>query len=501
MSKIITKVEKFCTKHNLITPNSTLVIACSGGPDSLALVVIIQELNRLYHLNLELIVAHVEHQIRGQESISDSIFLEEFCQQRQLTFVQRSVNAPQFALEKKISIELAARTLRYEFLYEMACEHQACAIVTAHHQNDLAETVVQHLIRGSGSWGLQGIPLKNRLVIRPLLCLTREEIEIYCREQQLKPRFDSTNDSTIYQRNRIRKYIIPQLLHENPKFLNNISQTAQIISDEQDFLQEQAALYAEQFVKYDDRIDAYRLGKESLASVHIAIRRLLYRYILAQLQGDTKDISYAQVERIDALLTSRNYHQLIQLSHGLQVINTHTELIFSHVELANVHEQSSQKKSCISIANVPASINNQELYDNYEECIITMPKIGDIEAFTLPDGQSITIEMLTAADAATILHAKLPPTQLLISANLISGGIGCRYRRPGDKIIPKGMSGHKKIKAICIDKKIPQERRGKIPLLYNLENQDIIWFVGEVVSAKYPATNTCNKFLFLRLNN
>ena len=236
------------------------VAAVSGGADSLALA------EGLWQAGFDFVVCHVEHGIRGQESLEDARFVEAFCQSRNIPFCCKTVRAPEYRVQEKLSLEDAARQLRYEALAQCADEVGADFILTAHQKDDQAETFLLRLLRGSGTRGLGSIPFRRERIMRPLLSLTGQELREYCRARHIEWREDRTNQDLHYARNRVRKLVIP-LLEENfsPAVTDILCRTAAHLQTDSLFLEQLAAEELQQRLRVPaaSRTAGHRLGSNS----------------------------------------------------------------------------------------------------------------------------------------------------------------------------------------------------------------------------------------------
>ncbi len=457
---ILAKVEDFCRANNLLRHSQILLIACSGGPDSLALADIFCRLQEKYDLTLH--IAHAEHGIRGASSLADAAFVENFCQERKLPFHIRHLNVPSFAKEHKLSEETAARRLRYDFLRTVAKEIHADGIVTAHHLNDQAETVLQHLLRGAGPQGLSGMKPVSGDILRPFLCLYRAEIEAYCSERQLKPRHDDTNLCTCYERNRIRLELMPQLEKYNGKAAAAICRSARLIADEHDFIIEYAkSRTAELSCKKDGAVS---LSIEKLQGEHLSIRREIYRQAISEMTSSLADITFEHIEKIDSFLYDGHTGALLQLPGGIRITRSY--------EILKIFPAAKEGNTPVSAEyNIVASVNGSTL---------------------LPGGFVLSIRPVES-----IFPVKGRDT-IFIDADKIAGRLIVRNRRRGDKITPKGMSGSKKIKDILIDSKIPAERRDLVPLV--CDDMGIIWLSGIRQDARCVPEKTSSSIWQLQIN-
>lgn len=231
---LLSAIRRFIDDHDLLTNGDTVIVALSGGADSVALLHILISLKEEYDLDIH--AAHFNHGIRGEEADRDEAFVSALCEKRGIPLRLKREDIPRIAAENNESVELCGRRLRYRFFEELACELEGAKIATAHHGDDNAETVLWHLTRGAGLAGLSGIPVRRGNIIRPLLCCSREDIEAYCREQKLDYVTDSTNLSDDYTRNRLRHQVMPVLRELNPNISETIGRTSVLLREAEDYL-------------------------------------------------------------------------------------------------------------------------------------------------------------------------------------------------------------------------------------------------------------------------
>ena len=231
------KVLNTIKKYNLIDEEDNIVIGVSGGPDSITLLYALNNLKEI--LNIKLYVAHINHLLR-EEANSETEYVEKVCKELGVQCFVKKIDASVEAKKHKISTELAGRNIRYEFFDEVFYKVNANKIATAHNSNDNAETVLMNIIRGTGTSGLKGIEAKrDEKYIRPLVECTRNEIEEYCKTNNLQPKYDKTNDENIYTRNKIRNMLIPYIKENfNPNIIECLNRLSEIAKKEDHFLGE-----------------------------------------------------------------------------------------------------------------------------------------------------------------------------------------------------------------------------------------------------------------------
>lgn len=231
------KVLNLIKRDNLIEPNDKVVIGVSGGPDSITLFHILNKISK--NLNFEIVVAHINHGIR-EEATEDEQYVENWCKKFDVPFFALHVNVEKMAMEQKIGTEEMGRKVRYEFFEKIAQETNSNKIAIAHNKNDNCETIIMNIMRGSGSKGLCGINSKQGKYIRPLIEISREEIEEYCENENLEPRIDKTNFENIYTRNKIRNIVIPYVKKEfNPNIIETLSRLSEIMQEQESYIEEE----------------------------------------------------------------------------------------------------------------------------------------------------------------------------------------------------------------------------------------------------------------------
>ena len=287
-----------CATTKIFDGVKKILIAVSGGADSLALAELLT--NSRQRFNLEISIAHFEHGLRGQTSIDDAAFVKNFAEERGLNFVGGQGDVKIFAAQQKISIETAARILRYEFLSNARQKLNCDAIATAHHADDQAETILMRFLRGATSAGLSAMQARTfaecGLILRPLLNFRKAELENFCREKNLSPRIDATNFETDATRNKIRLELLPTLEKFNPALVETLCRFGKISADEANFIDEQAEKIFPVVVRDNSIVRAEFL------KLHSAIQRAVIKKFFALVTGSTKDFGFAHVEGVRKVL-------------------------------------------------------------------------------------------------------------------------------------------------------------------------------------------------------
>lgn len=232
------KVIETIEKYNLIKSGDKIVLGVSGGPDSITMLDILKDLKET--MNFEIYVVHVNHMIRGQDAINDQKYVENYCNKNNIDFYTKAIDVQEIAKSKKIGVEEAGRIARYEAFEEILKKTNSNKIATAHNKNDKVETIIMHILRGSGVSGLKGIsPIRDNKFIKPLIECSREEIEKYCEINKLNPCIDKTNFENSYTRNKIRNIVIPYIKEQfNPNIVETIERLSEVISSEDEYISE-----------------------------------------------------------------------------------------------------------------------------------------------------------------------------------------------------------------------------------------------------------------------
>lgn len=274
-----------------------VVIAVSGGADSLALADLLNKSKNRF--KLKLCIAHFEHGLRGKESIDDAEFVKEFADERKLDCVVESGNVRSYAESKKLSIETAARELRYNFLKDICQKLNYNFIALAHHADDQAETILMRILRGAGSVGLSAMRAKTGNLLRPLLTFRKSELEDYCRQQNIIPRIDSTNFETNTTRNKIRLDLLPKLKEYNPIIVETLCRLGDSTAEDADFIQNEALKIFPETIRRKDNLE---LSQKKIIVQHVAMQRAIIRLFVEKSTGSIKDFGFIHFESIRRVL-------------------------------------------------------------------------------------------------------------------------------------------------------------------------------------------------------
>lgn len=437
LSSLFEKILKDQDVKNLFNPRDKLIIALSGGPDSVFLLHFLLYLQK--RLDFELSIAHLNHSLRGEESDKDAHFVRKLALENDLSFVIEKIDVKEYAEKEKLSIESAARALRYKFLLDAALKFHCNKIALAHTLDDLVETFLMRLARGTGIQGLIGIPMsrmeKDIALIRPLLKVPKEEILSFLEKNRISYMVDSTNYLTKYLRNFIRHNIVPQFLTINPKFRENLLNLTSLFQELEEYLSPQIDhTYKNISIKVDNNLIKINLDK------FLSLPTFLQTSVLK------KAIS-------SFLVYDRGiYHN--HLIDILKFIKNHGEKDYTLPFNIKV------KKSYIWLFLYKGTPKLFQSFPNF--CFkLNMDKEINIETLGVSIYMSINKDLDT--NDFDIIY-KLP-------YNVFYKALYIRNRRKGDRI------GHKKIKEIFIANKIPRYLRDKIPLIVSGKN-DVKLIIG-----------------------
>ena len=292
------KIIETIRKYNLIEDGDKIVLGVSGGPDSISMLNILKEIKEEQIIKFEIYVAHINHMIR-EEAIDDEKYVEDYCNRNNIKCYIKRIDVIKIANDKRIGTEEAGRNVRYDFFEEILKETNSNKIAIAHNKNDKIETIIMHLLRGSGLSGLKGIePIRDNKFIRPLIECERSEIEQYCEENKLNPRIDKTNFENEYTRNKIRNIVIPYIKQEfNPNILQTLSRLSDVVTEEVEYVDKQTQkIYQQILIEKTDKQISLNLRKFN--EQEKIIKSQLILLTTRQLMGSTQGIEKIHIEDI-----------------------------------------------------------------------------------------------------------------------------------------------------------------------------------------------------------
>lgn len=435
-----------------------VVVALSGGPDSICLLHILYTLRD--KLGISLVAAHVNHCLRGEESYVDEEYVKEFCNLIGVECYTVREDIGKISEEKKISTEMAGREVRYAFFEHVLKKVNGSKVAIAHNANDQAETVLMRIIRGTGIEGLVGIkPVRDKVFVRPIIDISRREIEEYCIKKNLNPRIDKSNLETIYTRNKVRLELIPYIEDNfNPHIIETLNRLSASMKEDSDYISNIAREYYSKYCKKEeDKI----IIKKQVFKEHIALLSRIIRMAIKELKGNLNNLDKKHIYDIMDL-QSGTTGKYIMLPEGIRVLNDYGDICFYNERNINL---------------------NFKLEDEYE---LKIGEKNNLEQL----GINIEIKLVHRQEVDKFDHKEFIKS---FDYDKINGAIKLRYRRNGDKFTPFGMKGSKKLKDLLIDLKIPKDKRDKIPLI--LFGDDIAWIVGYRISEKFKIDKNTKNIL------
>lgn len=330
------KVLNTIKKYNLIENGDRLVLGVSGGPDSICMLNILNDIrnDKNLHMEFDIIVAHVNHMIR-EEAIEDEKFVENFCKKIDVPFYSKSIDVQKIANNNKIGTEEAGRNARYEFFDEVLKKTNSNKIAIAHNKNDKVETMIMNMLRGSGIAGLKGIePIKNNKYIRPLIECERFEIEQYCKENNIDARIDRTNFENVYTRNKVRNIIIPYIKKEfNPNIIQTMDRLSELVKEEDEYLENTVkAKYKELIIEETEK--QFVMDLKGFNKQEKVIKSRLLLYTISRLLGSTNGIEKIHIEDVIKLCGNNIGNKYLTPNKNIKILVKNHKIYFINQKLA-----------------------------------------------------------------------------------------------------------------------------------------------------------------------
>lgn len=489
MPALVDVVKKIIWREKLVEIGDLVIVAVSGGTDSLSLLHLLNDLRGEKELPFSLHVAHLNHGLRGAVAQEDAEFVREEAASLGLPCTVGEVDAELFRKQWRLSPEDAARRLRYRFLVQLARRSGAASIAVGHNRDDQAETVLLNFLRGTGLDGLTGMKFKRSLgeglfLIRPLLETSRYEISACCLEKGISPREDETNLENHFHRNKLRLELLPLLEKDyNPRLREGLARLAGLLSLDNNFLEE----FAEQrFLKLLLEKKPYFLvlNREKLLQEHEAVQNRILRAAVRKLLGMVpREIGFKQIRAVLDLCLGNSPHGRLYFSHGIKVYRSYDRLLFSLEEFPAAEVLSPV------ILEVPGA---QEI--GKEGVMLHAWFVFPGELAWPPDEKKeayldyhILLEM---AKPGRQDKGHTPGDEQELQLTI-------RNRQPGDSFYPLGAPGSKKLKKYFIEQKVPLEERERIPLV--VAGKEIVWVVGKQISHHCRITEGTRKVLVLKI--
>lgn len=435
------KVLNYIKEFNMINPNESVVVGVSGGSDSMCLLGLLLELRE--SMNLKLHVVHIHHGIRGIEADEDMAFVENFCKERDIAFYGFKYEVVSLAREKGLSTEEMGRILRYDAFYKIAKEHNG-KIAVAHNMEDMAETVLFNLFRGSGIKGLVGIQPVRDNIIRPIMCLSKEEIYAYLKEMGISYRVDKTNFEDEYTRNKIRLNVLPYIKENiNNKATQHIFQTSRTIFEAEEYIEDAALKVYKDYSKENANQNEVFFNIHMFDKPHILVSYAI-RQGISVLTNSLKDITNGHVESIISL-SNVNAGNKVSLPYSLYAIKEYDGIKLSK-------KMDTKKIEAVEITG----------YGTWDIPWKRAKLLVEKDQFS----QDIFKENL---------YTKW------VDYDILEDNLSVRTRKSGDYIVVNDCGQRKKLNRFFVDNKVPQDIRDSIVLVAS--GSRILWIVGYRIGA------------------
>ena len=441
--------------HNMVEPGDVVVVAVSGGADSVCLLRVLSKLRDT--LCMSLIVAHLNHGLRPLEDKKETEFVAGLAGIFNLPFA--SEKAHNLVRVPGTSFEEKARIIRYSFFEKILSEHDAQKVALGHSMNDQAETVLMNLLRGSGPKGLSGIPpIRDNRYIRPLIQVTRDEIHAYLKDQNMSFIVDSSNLDKKYLRNKIRLDLIPLLLGYQPRFIEHLGALASLCREKTHSIEEEARTFLKKATLHSSQ-DAIDLSVSVLKDLPMSTQFDVIREAIKQIRGTLRRINREHVRAVRDLINNPKPQVRTNLPEKLVVIKTYERLRFA-----------------------------TDLEDEIKDFSCQLEHMGSIH---IPEiNQTLFLKEGTKRDFS---ESFLSPRVAFMDLEKIEWPLSVRNFRVGDKFMPLGLKGSKKVKDVFIDKKISSEERKRILILTS--GNDIIWVCGIQIDDRYRVRDSTKRIL------
>ncbi|WP_254853957.1 tRNA lysidine(34) synthetase TilS [Halobacillus salinus] len=433
-------VDSFIKRLQLFCPEETILVAVSGGPDSMALLHYLCSIREEWSWNVTAV--SVDHGLRGQESADDLAYVERICREWDVPFVGATVDVKGYKQMGGLGTQEAARKLRYQVLENEMSRLAADVLVTAHHGDDQIETMMMQMTTSARPEAVQGIPANRPFgtgrLVRPFLILSKKEIEGYVKLHDIDPRIDPSNKDTAYKRNAYRKNVVPYLKEQNPRLHRHMQAMSERVREDQAYIRKQAESVLEEVDFGTEFTKSARFSIETFKTFPLALQRSAFHLILNYLYVDkTEDISYLHEEMFFNLLNESKPNAELHFPQGLSIVRA------------------------------------------YDEVTLSFAKKADHTSFQyeISVGETIEFEDGHLSAEWTEFAQEEGTYDFVCDAHHVQFPLLVRTRKNGDRMRLRGMKGSKKVKDIFIDQKIPAKMRDTWPIVTDSRGE-ILWLIG-----------------------
>ena len=472
---VLENLETTLTEDCGLTKDRLIIVGVSGGPDSLCL------MDALRKAGYSILVAHFNHQLRP-ESGQDAHMVEKIAARLMVGCAIDGADVRGYAEENKLSLEEAARNLRYNFMFRLARERNAQAVAVGHTADDQVETILMHFLRGSGLAGLKGMSQRSIIktfdpeipIVRPLLGTWREETVVYCAANGIRPHYDSSNDSLNFQRNRIRHLLIPSLESYNPKLRETVLRMSQSLKSDYSVLMETLEEAWHKAVINTDG-DAIAFDADLLSGYSVGLQRNLIKHAIHILRPNI-DLNFSTLERAINLVRDHAHSASVDLKGGLRMYR----------EAGNLY-------ICTSDSKLPFNLWPQ--MPSTTPIPVEIPSQIDLAGGWKLNCERWHIPTLVREQA----ERNEDPFQIWLDADRVPENLELRVRHQGDLFEPLGMEGHsQKLSDFFVNEKVPQRARDHWPLLCS--GDQIIWIPGYRPAHPYRLTTATKTAIYFSVS-
>ena len=466
MEKFIKKIDEKLT--GLVSSGDKIVVGVSGGADSIALLQVLHLFSKTK--NYDLVVAHVNHMTRGDESYFDADFVKDTAEKLGIPFFLKVIDVEDKKIQFKKSFQETARLIRYQFFDETLKTVGGNKIALGHSADDRVETILMNIIRGSGLKGLVGIPQVRGNIIRPFWEFYRKDLENYLEVSKIPFRDDLSNKDSKYLRNRIRHELIPHLESYNPNIKKKLQEMSEIVGEEDALLSQMTIdVFNQKILDHEENGKIICWKIHEFLSHPVALRQRLVRETFFRLTGNMLHITSHHVREVNDLFNSPKVGKTLNIPRNIEVTCGYDSVVFKQT-MGNPRENISEKESL----SIP----------------ILIPGVTELTEEQI----RVETQILEGKRGYSSIN---PNTQAFLDFEKTGFIIKARFFRPGDRFRPLGVLGNKKLKSFFIDSKIPKDIRHKIPILTN-DKDDIIWVYGQRIAHFCRVTNKTKKILFVQ---
>ena len=448
--RVLDSIRHNIEQHKMLAPGDRVVVAVSGGQDSLCLLHVLKLLAG--EMRLELHVAHLNHGLRGADSDADAAFVQQTAAEWGIAATVASGDVLTYRKERRLSLEDAARRVRYAFLQRVAAGVGAAAIATGHTSDDQVETIIMHWLRGAGAGGLLGMlpvqPLASGVrLIRPLLDATRAETGSYCRENRLAPRYDLSNDDRAIPRNYVRHSVLPALDKVATAARANILRAARILADEDVYMQQQVDAAWQALAREEEGVVS--IERAGLQALPVALQRRLLRQAWQLVTGSYDDLSWLHIERAMEVMDGPVGGEM-SLPHDMRVQRGYTAVTLC-------------SKDRVASSDLPLLAT--------ESIALAVPGVT-----ALPQSNWSVHTEIVQRTAGQDFWRRQQQLCESFDTGVVGRALCLRRWQAGDRMQPLGMVGEKKVHDIMTDDRVPRSLRHSIPLLATAGC--ILWVAG-----------------------